>query len=385
MSWQKLTCAVPEFTMGNITQYFVNRITSYDNKPSNDIKNISKHAYPLFRAGNVQKIEVMIDSTHHHYRCICLPEMKKGIVYNVNLRIDKATTDITYASCECPAGRGPHGSCKHIAATAFALEDYSRSKPYAAASGNSESCTSRLQTWNQPRKRHLDPVSVKDIDFCNVEYGKVKRKMSNMLYDPRPSKLQCTSNDEIETLRCNLLSHFKAPPALVQLLTPIINDSPETIVSTPSSVRDMIISKLKSHPLSLTDIKSAGSEFIASLQTDATSVEFATRLQHMSSRWHSERKFRITASNFGIVAKRRAPNPPLVRRLLYASTIEVTAAALEWGRSHEDEARRKYEESLEPECSIQQCGLFVHENGFLGASPDGVVLNNSCKDRLKID
>ena len=65
------------------------------------------HNNPLFRAGNVQKIQGRVDPDHHHYRCICLPEMKEGIVYNINLSIDKTTTDIDFASCECPAGKGP--------------------------------------------------------------------------------------------------------------------------------------------------------------------------------------------------------------------------------------------------------------------------------------
>ena len=53
--------------------------------------------------------------------------------------------------CGCPAGRGPNGSCKHIAALCYALEEFSRlktSKAYVV-------CTSKLQTWNQPRNEFL--------------------------------------------------------------------------------------------------------------------------------------------------------------------------------------------------------------------------------------
>ena len=32
--------------------------------------------------------------------------------------------DIAHAQCECPAGIGPHGSCKHIAALSYTLADF---------------------------------------------------------------------------------------------------------------------------------------------------------------------------------------------------------------------------------------------------------------------
>lgn len=79
MNWQKLgSVKLPEFTIGNITQYFITRITEYDSKPSSDHKNLNKHAFPLFKAGHVQNIEVAMDSKYCNCKCICLPEMKKG-------------------------------------------------------------------------------------------------------------------------------------------------------------------------------------------------------------------------------------------------------------------------------------------------------------------
>ena len=34
--------------------------------------------------------------------------------------------DVVLAECGCPAGKGPHGSCEHIAALIYALADLSR-------------------------------------------------------------------------------------------------------------------------------------------------------------------------------------------------------------------------------------------------------------------
>ena len=83
--------------------------------------------------------------------CSCLPEMKKDCIY-IKIDISVNASDICGAECSCPAGRGPHGSCKHIAASLFALENfYSTYKEVQASSNDDDndlSCTSKLQTWN---------------------------------------------------------------------------------------------------------------------------------------------------------------------------------------------------------------------------------------------
>ena len=50
--------------------------------------------------------------------------MKKTIPYTIKLIIDNKSADVEYATCKCPAGTGPKGSCKHIAAMCYALEDF---------------------------------------------------------------------------------------------------------------------------------------------------------------------------------------------------------------------------------------------------------------------
>ena len=152
--WTKLedscTC-IPPFTVANITDYFVTRVAS-DGKTANDFKNINSRAYPLFKAGHIQSIYISCKDTSHIIRCTCLPEMKKDTLYKINVTLDSAG-DITQATSACPAGSGPFGSCKHISALCYALEEFNRTKQLRSP----ESCTSRLQKWNHPRKRKLEP------------------------------------------------------------------------------------------------------------------------------------------------------------------------------------------------------------------------------------
>ena len=162
--------AIPPFTIGCITNYFVSRIAD-DGLPRNDYKHLNSHAYPLFKAGHIQSISVAMQADTYKIRCKCLPEMKKDILYNVNVTIDKSGEILT-AACGCPAGVGPVASCKHICALCYALEEFYRIKQLRSP----HSHTSQLQKWNHPRKRKLDSCSVNDITFVKHEYGKKKKE-----------------------------------------------------------------------------------------------------------------------------------------------------------------------------------------------------------------
>ena len=105
---------------------------------------MNKKAYPLFKDGHVQSIRASFSDEKVTYMSKCLPEMKKNITYTINLVVSLQGGDIVSASCGCPAGMGPHGSCKHIAAMCYTLEDFTKLK----VTTDHISCTSKLQKWN---------------------------------------------------------------------------------------------------------------------------------------------------------------------------------------------------------------------------------------------
>ncbi|CAB3984070.1 Transposon Tf2-9 poly, partial [Paramuricea clavata] len=70
-----------------------------------------------------------------------------------------------------------------LATLCYALEEFTRLK----CMPEFETCTSRLQTWNQPRKRKLDPETVYDIDFSRKIYRKQKKKIPNEKLDQKES------------------------------------------------------------------------------------------------------------------------------------------------------------------------------------------------------
>lgn len=102
-------------------------------------------------------------------------------------------------------------------------------------------------------------------------------------------------------------------------------------------------------------------------------IEFQTRGQTDNELWFKERKFRITASNFGLIVKRRESSKwsKLVDTFLYENKNFETSAT-RYGKNNEQKAIKAYEEKTGEE--VTECGLFVDlKYGFLGASPDGVT------------
>jgi len=96
--------------------------------------------------------------------------------------------------------------------------------------------------------------------------------------------------------------------------------------------------------------------------------------------WLAERKKRLTASNVGSIAKRKAKTNK-VKHLLYTSFNGNMA--IKWGLLQEEPTKTKYylEEKqaiLSPDYNVIPCGLVVRVNNpWLGASPDGLVYDST--------
>ena len=161
-----------------MVSYFVTR-SVIDGLPSGDFKSINSSAENLFRCGHIRGIEICPAITALYIRASCLPEMRKDRVYNMSLALNQSC-DITYASCGCPAGMGPSGSCKHIGALCYAFSDFCKS----GSTPEFLTCTDKLQSWNKPQGRKVDPIPVEQLYSMRSEL--TKKGQGNVVYDPRP-------------------------------------------------------------------------------------------------------------------------------------------------------------------------------------------------------
>ena len=68
--------------------------------------------------------------------------------------------EIINTHCECPAGLGPHGTCKHLTAVLLVLSIFVKDGILHI----SKSCTETLQTFQKPRKlHHGSPLKAENI------------------------------------------------------------------------------------------------------------------------------------------------------------------------------------------------------------------------------
>jgi len=236
----------PEFTIEYVLQYFIYR-KECDGLERQDWKNFKSGGYKLFKEEHVQKACASNAASLVYVKATCLPEMKKDRTYSLVLALNKTTADVTNAQCACPAGQGPFGSCKHLAALCYALEDYVKLRAIILEAGE-DSCTSLLQKWNQPRKRRLDSKKVEGIDFCSLPYGKNTITRTHYEpYDPRPPSMQKTTKTELEefTQQLNTLPtscgflHFLSQPSEAEPAT-----HAHLLPLTPRSIQARVRHKL---------------------------------------------------------------------------------------------------------------------------------------------
>ena len=127
-------------------------------------------------------------------------------------------------------------------------------------------------------------------------------------------------------------------------------------------------------------IKSYEEKHINILPKQMEVITKSTSKQSQSGLWHSERKKRLTASNFGSIV-RRNPSLPIqkfVHNLLYSTfrgNRHTRNGILQEETTIEEYVLKKAEEG--ENLNVQPCGLVIHPVfKFLAASPDGLVIDS---------
>lgn len=107
--------------------------------------------------------------------------------------------------------------------------------------------------------------------------------------------------------------------------------------------------------------------------TCINSVSTLTVGQRDNPLWHNARKNRLTASSFGHVLNAKRATPSLIKKILGEYDI-ASVKAVAWGVTNEDEGIKAFE--CRSGLKVEKTGLWLHESGVLGASPDGLIGQN---------
>ena len=349
---------------------------------------MNKSAENLFRCGHVQNIQSVTEGGICFIKSKCLPEMRKDRVYYVQMAVRNCSSDIISAECGCPAGHGPTGSCKHIGALSYALADFNRFK----TSPEYQTCTDKLQQWNRPRARKVEPIPVDQLGDRRRELlpSKVRAKGSQMVYDPRPLHLRQPDPQAVENLRCDLLSINK-PCGLSNVLIPsvekVLHDHTYSIQSGSVHISNESSSVCGSGelPIISQNAKPSDEEIFQKMHLDneeRDELEQKTRTQSLNSLWFEARQNRITGSKCGRVIQQQEKTKALLHFVIYPKPMLHLPKAIQWGKDNEHKACQEYEKYMQNEghkdIQVSPAGFVVHATkGWLGASPDGWVVDPS--------
>ncbi|XP_062613222.1 uncharacterized protein LOC134274994 isoform X1 [Saccostrea cucullata] len=162
----------------------------------------------------------------------------------------------------------------------------------------------------------------------------------------------------------------------------ILSKEPEVQKFPVSLVQDLLMSE----EYLTAECKSAylRSKLVVSQET-VIQTAWLTIGQRENAIWQAVRKMRFTASNFGQIIgaiRRNRLTASLKKKLLSSYNLEKRAS-IQWGLTHERTAIEEY--SKIGEVTVLETGIWLHESGTLGASPDGFIQGESkCKPHLQV-
>ena len=271
---------------------------------------------------------------HIYIQAKCLPEMRKDRVYKILLCMDANVYDVIGTECGCPAGKGPCGSCKHIAALCYALEEFSR----LGKLPEYVTCTDKLQQWNKPREKKVPIIPLHQLNARRSEILQLNSSGKNLsTFDPRQPEDRKLCEGTIEELRCNLLT-LNQHCAFLDILIPSVNKiahdhtyallpaddmhldnraTPEAKNSTEEQDNIIILND---------DNDGVADDDLVTLGLQVTDIEHLdierkTRHQNSSKIWHEVRYKRITGSICGRILCQKKKTPSLLVYCLYPKPL----------------------------------------------------------------
>lgn len=117
--------------------------------------------------------------------------------------------------------------------------------------------------------------------------------------------------------------------------------------------------------------------FLNKVSVEWKTIEDVSRLtagQRDNPSWQMIRRGRLTASNFGSVLNAKRVTPSLIKRLLGEYDLS-RVKAVQYGVCNESEAINAFR--LKTGLDVVETGVWLHHSGVLGASPDGLVGEDS--------
>lgn len=337
-------------TKEGIEEYFVSRQLK-DALPSGNLKSLQL-GQDLLTSQRIQAISINLQDTGVYFTGMVAAAMKKKVSYSFKIKVS-SQGELLNSDCECPAGKGPSSTCKHIACIALMLVQFKTDGEVAA----SKTCTEILQTFHKPKQvMKGPPPKIEDL----------KPELKHKLQDPRTGPGACKDCPAYNDMVRNLVINYKANTG---------KNTSYLAVAMPGKADIQAAAEdhcYLAHPITHYMVE----RMTKVTDDEAKTLEENTRKQALSSEWKEARRLRLTASNFGVICKMTDRRDLQKMCDSLYNDLPFKTAAMEHGIKNEKVARKMLEGK--EDVKVQAAGLFINPNyPHLGASTDGFIGSNT--------
>ena len=298
----------------------------------------------MYASKKIQHLEYSTLSSGVAFRCNMSASYGKDCRYpRVALDKDGLVTD---ASCTCIQRADKR--CCHVAALLYCIEDIAlQKKPLISAP-----CTSQPQQWGKGAKAKKNPHPL-HVD----NYGKKRKTDLKYSWDPRPSELKKTDQEDVDHFIKDL--QIAGLNSMWQQLLVFEYQDYELGAEREKILHEQVL-------IAISGFHENIQQYDKDLKSNSVAVHVTgTEDQSDCDLWKQMRNLRITASN----VKDFSSNPASQVSKIWELKSLDHIPAIRWGRQSEEKARLKYEEVTGLEA--KKCGIFIHRKfPFCGASPD---------------
>ncbi len=237
-----------------------------------------------------------------------------------------------------------------------------------------EAITSYACQWKAPRKRKESDARISDLTFEKHIYGRERKHHLNPIknFDPRPPEFRGTLSARLP----DFLQKVRGKALGISVLA----DSTSQVWS------DDVIKDSSFNLPSKGQLLEGVASFIESLKVSEgriREIERSTQDQHRSPAWFNARRYRLTASMFGEVLRRRLDTPPDALVLRIIEPKQFVSPSTEYGKKMESTALEKYK-AYKNDQTITVCsaGFVIYKDKpYLGATPDAYVHDPNRKEQ----
>lgn len=289
----------------------------------------------------------------------CHAEMRKRMMYFVDVEIDSTTGEIRNAYCECTVGSGTTAHCKHLFVVLFGVNDMKHNKKILLRA----TCTQQLQTFHHPTTEYFGtPVKAQ-----NLRYGKMSSKAPAFeTFD----KKSTTKGRYIEKVR-NLCINFAASTLKkrkMPISTVFAPANPYAVswdhAYACESREQQLLKHLKLYSISDKEIEE---------------IEVLTRGQHSKKLWYFIRCTHLTTSRLAMLFTTVSDDALTKLAHAFVKKQHIVSKALQHGIELEPEAIAKFESIYG--VKLKRPGIIISAtHPYIATSLDGVL-----EDRVIIE